>query len=107
MLNDDLISNLGLSSTSYSAVLIDASNEILTYQYLETYIPLGAILPREYFSSDSEYDAYINNYMSDDYSSRIYVKNDVLNSLKSTYSEYLTNSTNMITIGMFYFVILC
>ena len=35
--------------------------------YLKEYIPLGAMLTREYFNTDAEYEVYVANYMNKDY----------------------------------------
>ena len=54
--------------------MIKASNYNGCKEYLKTYIPYGEMLTRDYFDTDLEYEAYVNEFEHTDYSNKIYEK---------------------------------
>ena len=88
---DNSMNNLKLKG-----VMIKAKNDNC-YSYLKEYVPLGEMLPEQYFGSKEEYNQYVQEYMEKDYSSRIYDKNKVLSNDMITYSKY-NSQANIILI---------
>lgn len=87
------------SSLYLSGALIKSNDLTLCKDYLNDFVPMGEMLSRDYFSSDSEYNTYVSNFMSADYSSRIFDKNAVLSDIISNYEHVLTSSNKLLISG--------
>ena len=86
-------------TVNLAGILIDAADLSGCYDYLTSYIPYGEMLPRDYFSTDTEYNAYVEDFLSRDYSSQIYSKNAVLESLQTNYENELSGIDSKIMTG--------
>jgi hypothetical protein len=77
----------------YEGMYIKSKDTVATHSFLQTYVPLGNLLPAIYFGSQSEYDQYVINFMNQDYSSQIFIKSNVLNE-RELNNHYLLESAN-------------
>jgi hypothetical protein len=77
-------------------VFVDSNNESQTLDYLKNLKPLGQLQPRKFFGTDFEYQNYVEEFMSRDYSGLIFDKSKIENSLKGIYSNNLVSANNRI-----------
>lgn len=81
-----------------AGVLIKEDN-ISCWNDIKTYIPMGEMLSEDYFANSREYNEYVKNFMSEDYSSRIYNKKELLKSEKSINQRYIESADKNIMLG--------
>ena len=83
-----------------SNILIDAKDNLNCYEYLKDYyVPYGRMLTRDYFSSDLEYNDYVNTFKNADYSSEIYNKESVLNSIQTNNKYLVDDASSNVKLG--------
>ena len=73
----------------YSGAYISSNNYQATKEYLNNYKPLGDLRPREDFSSDELYQAYLDFRESADYTKSIFYREDYLVDTSSRYDAKL------------------
>lgn len=81
-----------------AGILIKEDN-ISCWNDIKTYIPMGEMLSEDYFSNSREYNEYVKNFMSEDYSSRIYNKKELLKSEKTMNQRYIESANKNIMLG--------
>jgi hypothetical protein len=90
----------------WSAVMVDSNNVSATETYFDDYIPYGRMLTREFFGTDLEFNNYVEEFESRDYSQDVSKKSDLLEtrlaitnqvdsfeSLKSTNLSFVSMAT--------------
>lgn len=109
-LTDSLKDEILTDKMSLTGVYIEANDKTAVKNYLKSYIPMGRLLTRDNFDSDLQYDSYVEDFMSRDYSSLINDKSGAQNDALKVNEVYLTDSEDMllkavVLIGALMFII--
>lgn len=86
-------------TVALSGAMIQANDKNSCFEYLKTYIPYGEMLTRDYFESDLEYNQYVSDFESADYSSKIFKKQAYLESIQTSNANLLSDAETKVKTG--------
>ncbi len=82
-----------------AGVYIEANDAAAVKNYLNSYVPMGRLLTRDYFDSDLQYETYKQEFLSQNYSSLITEKSTLDEAAKRINEDYLTDADDMLLKG--------